>query len=466
MPLLPDIRSHYVQKGWWRNLTAPAYRQYLWTATNVEAMVFLGLLGILGTIAGDKLWPIIRHSLQPALQLSDPESKILKLSRTDAIKAFWAEMKHTKKNLEMILTEEHGFRQKVKMSLGTMSGNHRQALRPLDNTIELRFGVFAILNIVSFVILGVFIPFFLAEGLQGETIVQAIQGFPEPYRTSSLVAIADEKVRDRVYWDFKTCVTDRGVWNQTEYCVDLRNTLPSYKAENMNLIDPIFADSPYRFLIEKGDTNLRALRLSRNTSLQDVAFNAKTGGKKLLHELTCVPISLGQLITQVNGFFDLSVKDLIPFSDPELERSYVLHESMILKTSNAVGSGHEIYGSKIKNDSIAQHTKPVDNHGDRGATWYQTDVDSTLPWIEYKGPGKDEMEFRAYMGSLLVDGVRGDRLQNFLITFKPGESFGATQTPSDDPIFGAHLWGTNDYVADREVSALGCTEVFKICSAN
>jgi hypothetical protein len=102
----------------------------------VEAVVFLGLLGILGSIAGDKLWPIVRHYLQPTLQLSDPESKRLKLSRTDAIKALWAEMKYTKKDLEMIWTEEHGFRQKVKMSLGIMSGNHRQALRPMATTIE------------------------------------------------------------------------------------------------------------------------------------------------------------------------------------------------------------------------------------------------------------------------------------------------------------------------------------------
>ena len=67
MPLLPNIRSDYVHTGWWRNLTAPAYRQYLWTATNVKVVVSLGLLGILGTIAADKIWPIIRHFLQPGV---------------------------------------------------------------------------------------------------------------------------------------------------------------------------------------------------------------------------------------------------------------------------------------------------------------------------------------------------------------------------------------------------------------
>lgn len=74
----------------------------------MEALVFLGLLGIFGTIVGDKLWSIIRHFLQPAVQLSNPENKRLNLSRTDAIKAFWAEMKDAKEDLRMIWTEEHG----------------------------------------------------------------------------------------------------------------------------------------------------------------------------------------------------------------------------------------------------------------------------------------------------------------------------------------------------------------------
>lgn len=433
----------------------------------METLVFLGILGIIGTIACDKLWPIFRHFLQPAVQLSDSENKRLKLSRADVIKALWAEIKYVKEDLRMIWTEEHGIRPKVKMFLGTMSGSHRQVLRPLDTTIELRFGIFAILNIV-FVVLCIFIPFFLAEGLQGETIVQAIKDFQGAYYFTRQSAIVDEVVRARVTSDFKKCVTDRGVWNQTDYCVDLRNSLPPYKVEDMNLTDPIFADSPYRFLMEKGDANFGALRLSRNTSLQDVAFNTKPGGKKLLHELTCVPVSLGQFITQVNGSFELRVKDLIPESiSHTVDRtSFVLHDSMILKTSNAVGSGHEIYRSKIHLGSTASHTEPVKNHSDQGSTWYQTDVDATLPWLEFKGT-ESVMQSRAWRASAMVGGSRSSRLQNFLITFKPGESLGSSKSLSDDPIFGAHRpWDTGRYVADREVSALGCAEVFRVCSAD
>ncbi|KAF2816005.1 uncharacterized protein BDZ99DRAFT_457924 [Mytilinidion resinicola] len=455
MPLLPNIPSDRVHSGWWRNLTAPAYRQYLWSATNVEAVIILGILGILGTIAGDKLWPIMRHYLQPNIQLPDPENLRLKLSRMDAIKAFWAKMKG-------------------------LSRRHRQALRPVDTTIELRFGLFAILNIVSFLILGIFIPFLLAEGLQGEAIVLARKDLQGSYSNLRNSAAFDKGVRERTSDDFRTCVTDSRNWSQTAYCADLRKTLPSYTTENMDLRDPVFAELPYQFLVEKGDTNYKALRLGRNITFQDAGFNVKPGGKKLLHELTCVPVSLDPFITYVNGSFEennrvskrfvngafeLRVPDLLPSALEQgqgLMFDVVLHDSMLLGTSNDMDSGRETYVYPVKT---------VINHGDQGATWFQTDVDATLPWIEYKGnPAlathlRDDLAVGMLYGSPTV--YTRFRLQNFLLTFKPGRSPvpQITGSPSDDPIYGAHRHGYGaGYVADREVSALGCAEVFKVCS--
>lgn len=75
MPLLPAISSEYVHKGLWQDLTAPSYRKYLWTTPNGNALLFSGFLGILGSIVGDRLWRIMRHHLQPAHQLSDPNDK-------------------------------------------------------------------------------------------------------------------------------------------------------------------------------------------------------------------------------------------------------------------------------------------------------------------------------------------------------------------------------------------------------
>lgn len=108
MPLLVKIRSDIVRKGLWLNLTAPVYRQRLWTTTNLNTIFFLGLLAVLGSLASDKLWPIIRHYLQPSLQLPDAESKRLFLSRTDVIHALRVEMEGLGQDLRVIWTDQGG----------------------------------------------------------------------------------------------------------------------------------------------------------------------------------------------------------------------------------------------------------------------------------------------------------------------------------------------------------------------
>lgn len=352
-------------------------------------------------------------------------------------------------NLKGAWREEYGLRQILKAVLDIMRGNGHQSLHPSDTIIELRFGVFAILNIVSFALLGIYIPFLLAEGMQGEPIVRAIekiQGLP-PEFLSGTDPITDKGVLRRVSWDFQTCVTDRGVWNQTAYCVDLRNSLPPYSTEDMNLSLPAFADSPYRFLREKGDSKFKALRLIQNTSLLDVGVNTKPGGKKLLRELTCIPAYLDQFIIhdKGTGHFRLTIKDLLPtfhnsvWKD-DLRYSYNLRDDLILMTSNGLGSGDGIRGMR-----------PPLPKEER----YQTAVDSALPWMNIKN------SHGGVQGAVdLISGTQSSRQQNFLITFKPNwgpiEGLQAHNS-SDDPIFGT---------AARELPAIACAKVFQLCSAD
>lgn len=92
----------------------------------------------------------------------------------------------------------------------------------MDATIELRFGLCAMLNIIGFAILGIFIPFLLAEGLQGEAIVQVVEQLQGAFYPHRFNAIYNERVRQNVVTDFGTCVVDEvWHWNQTDYCVDL-----------------------------------------------------------------------------------------------------------------------------------------------------------------------------------------------------------------------------------------------------
>ena len=266
----------------------------------------------------------------------------------------------------MIWTEEHGIKHKARKTLDVLSGNYDQTLRPANTNIEVRFGIFAIINILSFVILGIVVPFFPAEGLQGEAVVQAQEDWRAIHQNSLETAVSHQGVLDRVSWDFEKCVTDRGAWSSIDYCVGLRGDLPPYNVQEMRLTDPNLTESPYDFFVKNGDSSSKALRLSCNTSLQGIAFNAKPGGEKLLHELTCIPISLDRYITEADNLFELKIPDLV---DPILVQvlqgaSFDVHGGMILKTSNTIGSGYEIYKSTGQNS----HTNPLTNPDGQGAT--------------------------------------------------------------------------------------------------
>ncbi|CAI6332853.1 unnamed protein product [Periconia digitata] len=474
MSLLHDISPRYVRTGWWRNLAAPPHRQYLLTTGNVEAVMIVGCLGVLGAIAGNRVWIIVRYYLQPALQLSDPESERGNLSRSDAIKSLWAAVNHQSKNIREVLTEEEDFGHKVGRMLDILSGNGLDRLHPMDTKIELRFGIFAVLTIVCLGILSTLIPFFLTEGLQGGTAVLATHGSDQWYLSAGLVVIGDLRLRNSVHRDISTCVNDGIYWNQTKPCLELRSTLPSYSVEHIGLTDLNLSHASYRLLTEQGDKNFEALRLRHEISLQDAGFNTNNGGRKLHHELTCIPTSAEQLITKVNGTFNLNIEKLVPPSgkefNPEKRGSYILHRSMMLRTANGIGSGHEIDESKRRSGFVTKGTDPLENFSGDGATWYQAEVDAALPRVDIKHPEtdgfvKDTMHWAGATELMAYDG-RGHRLQNFLITFKPGEIFPTAQAPSDDPIFAAHRQENSQYIADREVSALACTELFKICSKN
>ncbi|CAG8978516.1 hypothetical protein HYALB_00010059 [Hymenoscyphus albidus] len=491
MLLLPNLPSNYVQVGLWRNHTAPYYRQYLWTTTNITAIIVLGLLGILVTAAGNRLWPIIRQFLQPSIQLSDLDNRRVKLSRTDAIKSLRAHIKNYMEEFKAIWTEEYGFKNKINSTLAPMRGNTRQPpdLTTVQASIELRFGVFAILNIASFAFLGIMVPFFLAEGLQGEAVVQGYFHRPGHFMSTPR-EIMDEALYDRANDDFEGCISGELIWSQSTYCVDLRKPLPPYEAEDVNLTEPLFEHPPYRVLRENGDGTLQAIKLSGHTSFQDIAFNAKSGEDTLLHELTCVPVPLDPFVNDFNGashHFELRIKGFLSQnwqnwksiwrmdSPPYSQYEYVsdgyltIHYSMALKTNNSIVSGRQIHNTSGRNEPEGDI---VDTNNPHRRTWYQNDIDSTLPLITYRDTDSSfGIWERANKARQAVD---TNLLQNFLITIKPQAPRTYRSQPalfksfSDDSIFGARLAnsGNEDFFPDREVSAIGCTETFVRCSSN
>ncbi len=299
-------------------------------------------------------------------------------------------------------------------------------------------------------------------------MVRGVHTWRWSYHNYLVNALTHQQMRYRVVQDLKNCVTARGAWNQSDYCMNLRSDLPPYKTENFDLKDSIFSHSPYDFLGKKGDANQKALRISYKTTFRDLGFNLKLGEEQLFYELTYVPIPLDPFITQVGEYFNLVMEGLTPPSYSQ----YNLHQSMTLKTSHGIGTGKDIYVSKVRENGIAQNTKPPENYSLQGATWYQRNVDAVLPWMRSRDSAEQgNLDATKGTGSLalcLASGSKGSQIQKFLITFKAGETFGCSKNPLDDPIFGAHqeyfdFAGSRTYLPDREVTAIGCTEVFKTC---
>lgn len=456
MPLLPEIPPQCVKKGWWVNFTAPAYRQRLWTLTNGEAVLIVGLLGILGTISSQKSWSITRYYLQPALQLSDPESKRNNLSKTDALKALWANLKRTKKMLKNGLAEEPGCRQKINIMLDVINGNRDQTLHPCENDVESRFGVFAIMNIIIFAVMGIFIPFALAEGLQGVSVVQATIGSLAKYNGSSQIVIDDELVYAHVKKDLKTCVSNEEAWRTTRACTKLRNGLPLYNKEDLNLTNPAFDDPLYHSLVQYGDSTHTALRLTRNTSVRDVFSNTKEKAR-LQHELICTPISIQKIITPLNGSISLNVEDLIPFQDSRFFQ--FIRKSVIVRVPELSRFGDETQPKA----RLPKTVLPRNTLGDQTEAYYRNIPDFTLPYIVTQNlPYELRSKSRAQLATIAVNGVFVRKpLQNFVITMKPASPQDQPKTPSDDS---NSAQGTRHHTTHRGVSALLCTELFKVCS--
>ncbi|KAF1996369.1 hypothetical protein P154DRAFT_579965 [Amniculicola lignicola CBS 123094] len=475
MPLLPKIQSEHVRTGWWQNLTAPPHRQYLWTAKNFQALMFFGCIGICGTIASNSLWTLTLHFLQPTVHIPDSDDPRPKLSRIHAIRALSESMRNAKEDLKLIWKVERGFRRQLSMSVRAITGNPRQIIRRLDHPIEQQFGIFAIANIATFVVLGIFVPFLLAEGLQGETIVQPEDQFHNRFTNHCLfqgTAAQSEYVRRAVRWSFNECIERGGEWGESARCVTIRKALPPYRKETIQPTDPIFAKKPYLFLHENGIADTRAIKLSRNLTYKDIGMNIKSGGLSILHELVCIPIDLDGFISHPNGTHQLKFRDFLPRDDPDSDllsdSNFHIHDTMILKTSNAAGSGHEMdewhfnQGPDVVERDIRNLTQG------RSDIFFQRDMDGVLPWITTKPIRIEDVTGGGRLG--LIQAITHERLnfhlQNFLITLKPawfpdGQSVG----PLDDPIFGAFdLNESGKSRQDREVLAIGCAEVFKSCS--
>lgn len=80
--------------------------------------------------------------------------------------------------------------------------------------------------------------------------------------------------------------------------------------------------------------------------------------------------------------------------------------------------------------------------------------------------GLDAQIWRDEKAYAIMAGAWGPRVQTFMITLRLSETIAghSPKAVSDDPIFAAHKQPDGEIRIDREVSALGCVELFELCS--
>lgn len=475
MALLPLLRSDFVYSGYWRNLTAPVYRQWLWTMTDELALVVLGTLGLTASMASVRLWPILKRGLQPEIQLPGAQDSSQDLAMTQAIQALGAWLSSRRAECAEIWQSRETLTKRTRAICAVLLGS-TDRLQPADCVrVSPLYGVCALFNIVVFAVLGVIIPYFLSGGLQGETIVQARKGAHRVRADHLFEATHSEQIRNRVDWDLHNCVMGDGSVSSSTYCTNAFEGRRRVLRRDLGLDDALFEEDPYRFLRAHGLKDQKAYQVSRNLTLQDVGSNVRPLGQSLLHELTCVPVSLDAYITRRGGTmesqgpqYELNISSALPDGPWKVYENRPGRESFLtsisLLTSNGPDSGREAFRAGPSRFQLSGPHLMASFKASIRDTRRQDEVDAPLPWLDLKNGAVDFARHLRYAVQLILDGPEGP-LQNFMIVFKLAETRTKSSRMVDDPVFSAHTRVDNDgYVADREFSALGCAEVFKQCT--
>ena len=430
MPLLPIEHSNAVYKGLWPNYAAPAYRRWIFTATNMEAMLALGFLMALGSFANNNSWVMIRRAvlkLTTPVRLEDEFDIRNKLSRFRAIYSLWHDLKHIG----------------ISTTAMQVSGNDEVA------KISPWFGIAALINAIGFVVLGIFLPWLLSEGLQGESIVTAGNA---TYAAPPLVAKVafEQDIRQTVEDVYRVCeYSPSNVAYWDERYEDIRRDVPIVQKKLLSLNDPLLSSPDYKFITTNMANGSLIWHLSQRVALYLVGIN-ENSNMNIRHQLVCALADLDSLTMREGKEhrIHLSAMNADRYLPPMVDN---VTWDISLLTSNQLGSGRILLGSK---DPILPNS-------------LLSSTDFILPSVSTIQGGYSALQL-----DIILSGLG----RRFLFIHRAtGRGYAA---PIDDPFFAAHdeiaastyvvdgLPGPRNtlFLSDREATALSCVELLDICT--
>ena len=389
---------------------------------------------VLGSFANDRSWTMMRRvviRLTAPVRLEDESDIRNELSRSKAISSL---MRTTKRKRAL-----------------------RGALQDPDRDIATKispwFGVAAVVNMTGFVVSGIFLPWLLSEGLQGEPIVTAGNATAAvPVRVMEVATEQDVRQSvDTEYWSCESFYTG-ATRREAEECQVIRRDTPAVQRKLLSLDDALLKSPEYHFITANIANGSSILHLSRRVALQHLGIN-ENSNMGIRHQLACAPANLDRLFAQEGKKYRIHLPSTHIVYNTQNRTNQNITWDMPLLTSNKRGSGRIVLGS---NDP-------------KVGLWDPTMADVILPSVP-----AFQTSYYADQLSPILNGFE----RRFLIIHRAGGR--GWVSPIDDQFFAAHdelaiPEGRNTFplyrpeirtvfLNDREATALGCVELLDICT--
>jgi len=391
----------YVHTGFWTKYDAPLYTRWPLTLSNLQAVVLFCVVSIFLAYVQARAWVLVRFvTIKITIPIHLP-SDVNDLSQRSALASLAQSVR----------------------SAFVWSRRGEEDLSPWRYKLSPVFGIVAILNILTFIWMGVTIPYLLTGGAWGAPEVRS-------QRTDACLDDIDGAFPGD-FWDAKGMLPDK-IWENCHGTNIVDASCDPNFAGIRGFSTVISEGCPLSHICIDGLPTVTFTRT--NLTAHDLGISSRLK-MTVSQRMSCSPISLRPFIREGPsdsglGRFTLSIEN------PIFTRyKYNANLSLPLWTNNTPKSGREVFN---KGGVFQLQVLPKNALGG---------FDNILSLVRQDG-------------------------QAFLIVLKAGRTlYSATPGPISDPFFTANTIQSESnsstdeifYFPDMEATALGCIEQVQVC---
>ncbi|KAK5044871.1 hypothetical protein LTR84_010409 [Exophiala bonariae] len=406
---MAPTESPLVHKYLWKDHSLPPFQNVVMTVSAFEALLCFSFFAALVTYTQTRTWVCIKSlvfrvtsPIQMTLEPNHPESQE-RLTQTKALRAL-------------------GRRPNPQDHLAMLS-------------IPKWFGIWAIINVAVFFVLGVFVPLWLT-GFLGTAVVQSkftdtCTGHEtNPARSRYTAELADSY--------HKRCLVSAPQPPSCSQVSGIVGSMPQLYGGR---------DWPCPFGGDVCQNDVQPVQLEfKNLRPRDYGVNMKP--QVLLdHRVTCAPLKTEKFMVVLRGEDGISIDKSVLWFGHDPREGPLPNVSALYGTVLETANGPNQYSSNFSGNELSEAL--------RARPAYDLNV--------YPSGGS---------GGGVNEGLHPNLQRTdgevFIIVLQPGRTYYGTDVPIDDPFYSAHnkARDTDSYIPDYEATALGCVEQFRLCVAD